>query len=407
MEQLLAVNKFKVKLKLNVKIVITLVQIVMELQQRMYILLFKTGNICICQDSYYEQISTLSCQKCDLSCLTCKNSATYCLSSDTTYTRGFYFNTFSKQCKGIFQIIIINIACAIKCKECQTFSQCIECEDLTRYFEQDNMNCPYKDGYYENKLEKCALNVLLVMNYNIIDNQIFINVFVRKGFMIMVNQFVKNVLINVLHVMVKEIIVQVVILIEIEQINLLQKVVLVQVVFIKMKMKIMQIFIDCNNKQNVIQNIKLVTCSISKTSKRYSLSNNCTQVDYQKCSNHCKHNCLSCFSNLRNTPFFVIANLDSLKILLKIVNLAKINVKQARNPCQNVQFVKKVGYPYCIQCEYQCKTYIDSPLNCLIIKGDHINIPQCICPDGFYDDFINELYQFVIVYVKHVIQIVV
>ncbi|CAD8122188.1 unnamed protein product [Paramecium sonneborni] len=54
-------------------------------------------------------------------------------------TTDFCFNTCSKQYE-----------------EFQAFPQCIEYEDLTRQYKQDNMNSLYKDGYHKSNLKKCS-----------------------------------------------------------------------------------------------------------------------------------------------------------------------------------------------------------------------------------------------------------
>ncbi|CAD8207740.1 unnamed protein product [Paramecium octaurelia] len=59
---------------------------------------------------------------------------------------GLYFNSVSLKCE----------ACNINCLECKSQLECIECEQLTRHFDPDKLECPCKDGYYEVNAKICS-----------------------------------------------------------------------------------------------------------------------------------------------------------------------------------------------------------------------------------------------------------
>ncbi|CAK63126.1 unnamed protein product (macronuclear) [Paramecium tetraurelia] len=121
--------------------------------------IFSSGNICVCKNGYYEDSVSLDCKPCDSSCLTCNTQPTYCLTCNAKYnlslnvynkcvcSTGLYFNSLSLKCE----------ACNIKCLECKQQQECIECEQFTRYFDPDKLECPCKDGYYEVNAKTCQL----------------------------------------------------------------------------------------------------------------------------------------------------------------------------------------------------------------------------------------------------------
>lgn len=47
-------------------------------------------------------------------------------------------------------------------------------------------------------------------------------------------------------------------------------------------------------------------------------------------------------------------------------------------------------YYILLECEFQCLTCTQDSNNCTSCKGDRISVPICKCPNGYYDDYINE-----------------
>ncbi|CAD8189326.1 unnamed protein product [Paramecium pentaurelia] len=347
---------------------------------------FPDNLSCPCIDGYYEAFFK-KCSQCDLSCKTCINQSTKCLSCELNYFRVLNNNNQCNCLDGYYDIgIEMCQLCNLYCNTCYiTSTKCTSC-NLTKFFRLLNLNeCICQNGYYDNGsliCEKCSNQCLTCkgkrdyctscdLNQNRIDQSVINKCPCSSG-------FYEN---------------------EYENCQ-------------KCHLKCQ----TCNqSKENCIN------CSYSITSNRQSISQNCIckdgyfddgiQLDCQKCSTRCKYclesstHCLTCFSNLRDTPPICNCKLGFFE------NSAQ-NCEQCENQCLTCektpanclickegrlskQCLCQDGYyvggqPLCIQCDFQCKICKDSSLNCLICEGDRINIPKCECPEGFYDDLQNE-----------------
>ncbi|CAK92593.1 unnamed protein product (macronuclear) [Paramecium tetraurelia] len=109
------------------------------------------NHTCICMDGYYEDLANNSCLQCDKTCLACFGNSSNCLQCDSNLNlelnqqnlcvckSGYFFNLIAEQCQ----------VCHFSCTECQTQTQCLACELITRYFDSDTSQCVCKDGFYE------------------------------------------------------------------------------------------------------------------------------------------------------------------------------------------------------------------------------------------------------------------
>ncbi|CAK78288.1 unnamed protein product, partial (macronuclear) [Paramecium tetraurelia] len=123
-------------------------------------ILNKSNHTCICIDGYYEDIVNNSCLQCDQTCLTCFGKSSNCTQCDSSLNltlnqqnlcickSGSFFNLVAQQCQ----------VCHYSCTECQTQTQCIACELVTRYFDSDTSQCICKDGFYEANQNSCLSN---------------------------------------------------------------------------------------------------------------------------------------------------------------------------------------------------------------------------------------------------------
>ncbi|CAK80488.1 unnamed protein product (macronuclear) [Paramecium tetraurelia] len=348
---------------------------------------FDSDNLkCPCKDGYFE-VNQKKCSICDLSCKTCINSATKCLSCEPTY---FRLLNNSNQCicsDGYYDVgIEMCQLCSPYCQTCvKTSTKCTSCNQQ-QHFRVLNVNqCICQNGYYDNGqviCQTCSNQCLTCQgrkdvctscdtNQNRIDQSVINKCPCSSGFYSDENETCQ-----------------------------------------KCHLKCQ----TCSLSQE-----SCISCSISTNSNRQSISQNCickdgyyddgTQIDCQKCAIRCKlcqnssSNCLTCFSNLREGPplcnckigFFENSSLSCEPCENQCQTCEKnstncLSCKEGRSTkqcvCQDGYY--EGGQPLCVQCSFSCKTCKDSQINCLSCKGDRINIPTCSCPDGFYDDYVNE-----------------
>ncbi|CAD8181670.1 unnamed protein product [Paramecium pentaurelia] len=279
------------------------------------------------------------------------------------------------------------------CKECKTQTKCIECENLTRYFDlrqfevsMQNQILRYvsinlQDIYHQNQLilefQIILINVfvqmvIMILGLRCIKNAIYFSLYCKtcqitstkfasfnqtqyfrllnKNQCICQHRYYNNnslicesnVPIKVLRVKGQEIIAYIVIIIKIELINLFLINILVQLVSIQMKMKIVK---KCRSN------------CIWKDGYFYDG----IQVDCQKCCTRCKFcqnfsiNCLTCFCNLRDTLPIRNCILGSFEKSFQNCGLNQINIILA---CEiYVQLVKRP-----LQIFYHVKRKIHSTL---------------------------------------------
>ncbi|CAK73909.1 unnamed protein product (macronuclear) [Paramecium tetraurelia] len=120
-------------------------------------ILNNTNHTCICMDGYYEDTVNVSCLQCDKTCLTCFGNSSNCKQCDSSLNltlnqqnlcickSGYFFNLVAQQCQ----------VCHYSCTECQTQTQCLTCELITRYLDSDTSQCICKDGFYEINQNSC------------------------------------------------------------------------------------------------------------------------------------------------------------------------------------------------------------------------------------------------------------
>ncbi|CAD8161586.1 unnamed protein product [Paramecium octaurelia] len=127
-------------------------------------MLDNTNHACICKAGYYDDAVLNSCIQCEQTCLTCFGISTYCTQCDSSLNlaldfqnrcvckSGYFFNLLSKLCE----------ICDFSCVECLTLTQCLTCEQITRYLDTDTSKCLCKDRFYEAK--KNNVQVLRIIN---------------------------------------------------------------------------------------------------------------------------------------------------------------------------------------------------------------------------------------------------
>ncbi|CAK88624.1 unnamed protein product (macronuclear) [Paramecium tetraurelia] len=116
-----------------------------------------TNHTCNCKFGYYEDPVRISCIQCDQTCLACFGVASYCTQCDSNLNltlnyqnrcvckSGHFFNIISKQCE----------ICNFTCMECLSQTQCLTCEQITRYLDNETQKCTCKDGFYEVNQKQC------------------------------------------------------------------------------------------------------------------------------------------------------------------------------------------------------------------------------------------------------------
>ncbi|CAD8099452.1 unnamed protein product [Paramecium primaurelia] len=402
--------------------------------------IFKTGNMCICQDGYYEESITLSCKQCDQSCLTCKISPTYCLTCDASYYQQQQNQIFLCSEWKVFKLLIKS---QFGCLEQMFLFKRFLFNTFKIYFDPDaqmdimkliqknvhvklqiilrmrfklvlnnNNQCNCLDGYYYIGIEMCQLCNLycntcymsstkcaqcnLTKFFRLLNlNQFFCqNGYYDNGLIICEkrsNQCLackgkgdyctscdpnQN---------------------RIDQ-SVINKCPCSSGFYQDEYENCQRCYLKCQTCNQSKENC--INCSYSITSNRQSISQNCIckdgqfddgiQLDCQKCSTRCKYclesstHCLTCFSNLRDTP--PICNCK-----LGFFEKSAQNCEQCENQCLTFEKTPTNCLICKVECDFfQCKICKDSSLNCIICKGDSINIPKCECPEGFQDDLKNE-----------------
>ncbi|CAK72107.1 unnamed protein product (macronuclear) [Paramecium tetraurelia] len=340
---------------------------------------------CPCKDGYYE-VNAKNCQLCDYSCKTCQTSPTNCLSCESLYYRLLKSNQCICQ-DGYYDIgIEMCQLCDPICFTCQQSStQCTSC-NYTQHFRSLNLNqCICQSGYYDiGQLicQKCSNQCLTcqgqkdfctscdIYQYRI--DQSFINKCpCQQGFYQDISKICQR----------------------------------------------------CHYKCQtcVDQKDNCLSCVQSQTSNRLSISKNCIckdgyydnnmQSDCLKCSPQCRlcqnssNNCLNCYGDLREAPPTCNCKLGYFETFSGICEPCENQCQSCEKTpsnclsCQEGRITQlcicqegyfESGQPHCDQCSFQCKTCKNSPKNCLSCKGDRINIPICSCPDGQYDDYLND-----------------
>ncbi|CAD8161406.1 unnamed protein product [Paramecium octaurelia] len=116
-----------------------------------------TNHTCNCKAGYYEDTVKISCIQCDQTCLTCFATSSYCTQCDQSLNltlnqqnrcvckSSYFFNIISQQCE----------LCNFTCTECLTQTQCLTCELITRYLDNETSKCLCKDGFYEANQKQC------------------------------------------------------------------------------------------------------------------------------------------------------------------------------------------------------------------------------------------------------------
>ncbi|CAD8164366.1 unnamed protein product [Paramecium octaurelia] len=304
-------------------------------------LYFRILNItqqCICQEGYYD-IGIEMCQKCNNICKTCQSTSTYCQSCfEAEQHRILSLNACTCQIGYFDNGQFVCQKCSNSCLTCNgRKDNCTSCD--TNQFRIDQSiikKCPCMAGFYSDVDEICQ---------------------------------------------------------------------------------------KCNIKCNTCQITKdnCTSCQISQFSNRFTIFKNCNckdgyyddgiTLECKKCSYPCKicqissTNCQLCSSKLRNIPptcdcqIGYFENHDSLCEpcqfqcqTCKTIASNCLTCKEGRVTklclCQDGYF--EAQQILCIQCENKCLTCSNTSTNCLQCKGDRVNNPNCICPDGFYDDLESE-----------------
>ena len=115
-------------------------------------------NVCVatCDDGYYANISTQTCEPCDLGCRICRaagtNNCTSCNSS-----AGYYLYPNSTVCSqtcpsGYFGLLGACLSCPAECQTCSNFTTCTSCylPNFLQSIGRCTQDCP--NGYYANAI---------------------------------------------------------------------------------------------------------------------------------------------------------------------------------------------------------------------------------------------------------------
>ncbi|CAD8177777.1 unnamed protein product [Paramecium octaurelia] len=436
------------------------------------------NRTCICMAGYYEDVVNNSCLQCDQTCLTCFGNSSNCTECDSSLNltinqqnrcvckSGYFFNLIAQQCQ----------ICHFSCNECQSQTQCLTCELITRYFDSDTskcfckdgffeanqksclqchsscktcqtqsnkclscdsssfryfqMNsCPCLDGYYEvgiemcqkcseicktcqissTKCQSCYPNHLRAVNQN---NCTCIPGYFDNGSEICEKcsnscQTCKN---------QKDYCTSC----DLNQNRLDQSIIHKCPCISDFYQDSNEICQKCHVKCSGCVNDRnnCLSCKYIQGSNRLTIANQCNcKIGYydddvhiicNKCDSRCitcendAKNCLQCFSNLRINPpdcscrngYFETSQLicEACEIQCNTCQTMPSNCltcKEGRinKSCECEEGYFEGGQPLCIQCDFQCQKCEHYPANCLACKGDRLEIPFCLCQDGYYDDF--------------------
>ncbi|CAD8108415.1 unnamed protein product [Paramecium sonneborni] len=341
---------------------------------------------CPCQNGYFE-VNLYKCQQCDLSCQSCITSSKHCTSCDTILYNRILNNNQCICLDGYYDVgISMCQKCNGVCKTCQISSfNCNSCYQDEHIRVLVNNQCICQNGYFDNGsllCQKCSNECLTCsgsenhctscdVNQKRIDQSAIYRCPCITGFYS-------------------------------DQDKICQK---------------------CNIKcaSCINQNDQCLSCKFLIGNNRLSLSQNCDcksgyyddgiQLICQICNAKCK--------TCQNTSTFCLQCIDSLRFNPPdcfCLDGYFEDEQQTCQPCNNecgtcitkpqncltckpgritVQCICQDGYfeaglQLCLKCDLQCNTCNQTSQNCLTCKGDRINPPNCSCPQGFFDDLIND-----------------
>ncbi|CAD8106981.1 unnamed protein product [Paramecium primaurelia] len=340
---------------------------------------------CVCRNGYFE-INTEQCQQCHYSCQTCLNTSINCQTCSQLYFRLLNNNTC--QCiQGYYDVgVSMCQKCSEICKTCQTSStKCTSCYESEQHRILQLDQCTCQHGYFNSGsliCEKCSNSCQTCeiqsnfctscdVNQKRIDNSIQKKCPCITGFYEDQNQICQKCHIKCY---------------------------------------------DC-----IYTNETCISCNYQVNSHRYSLSYQCnckdgyyddgTQIQCQKCSYQCKlcqnnsNNCLICNNNFRQNPplckcingYFEDEQLTCQPCehhcstcISNPTNCLSCKPDRFGPNCECSDGYFEAGLINCVQCQFQCLTCSQDSYNCTSCKGDRIQEPICKCPNGYYDDYINE-----------------
>ncbi|CAK67807.1 unnamed protein product (macronuclear) [Paramecium tetraurelia] len=340
---------------------------------------------CICRNGYFETNTEL-CQQCHYSCSTCLSSSTNCQTCSQSYFR--LLNNNQCQClQGYYDVgVSMCQKCSEVCKTCQSSStKCTSCYDSEQHRIQQGDQCTCQSGYFNsgsvicqkcsNSCKTCDIQSHFCTSCDL--NQKRIDKSIQKkcpcitGFFEDQNQNCQKCHIKCY---------------------------------------------DCINSSETC-----ISCNYQVNSHRHSLSYQCnckdgyyddgTQIQCQKCSYQCKMclnastNCSTCSNSFRSNPplcncidgYFEDQQQTCQPCEYQcgtcITNPAYcLSCKPDRigPTCECSDGYFEAGLNNCVQCGFQCLTCAQDSNNCTSCKGNRISVPICKCPNGFFDDFVNE-----------------
>ncbi|CAD8190570.1 unnamed protein product [Paramecium octaurelia] len=399
----------------------------------LYNLSLDASNKCVCSPGFYFNSSNLNCQACYIQCLECK-SYSECIECED-FTRYFDPDNFECPCKdGYYEVTAKKCQlCDYSCRTCQTSpTECLSCEPLYHRLLNSNQ-CICQDGYYDIGIEMCQLC-----------NPICLTCWKSSTQCTSCNQPQQFRLLNLNQCICQSGYYDIGQLVcqkcsnqcltcqgqqdfctscDIYQYRIDQSIINKCPCQQGFYQDINEICQKCHYKcQTCVQKKdNCLSCVQSQTSNRLSISKNCNckdgyydndmQSDCLKCSPQCKlcqnssKNCLTCYGDLREAPPNCNCKLGYFENLLGICEPCEnkcyscektpsncLSCQEGRITqlciCQDGYYER--GQPHCDQCSFQCKTCKDSSVNCLSCKGDRIKIPICSCPEGYYDDYLND-----------------
>ncbi|CAD8069752.1 unnamed protein product [Paramecium sonneborni] len=340
---------------------------------------------CLCNIGFYET-NQQNCLQCHFSCETCENINTYCLSCLDVYYRILinnkclcldgYYDAGTELCQ----------KCVNNCKTCQySASTCLSCFEIEQFRMLQGDKCICKPGYYDQNTNIClkCSNECLTCNGS-------------ANYCTSCDTNLKRIDQSVIHKC------PCIVGFYSDQDSICQK------CHIKCSACINQ-FDQCSS------------CKFELNSNRLPISGFCeckdgyfddgTQLQCQRCHIKCKlclntmDNCLICSNSLRiNQPICNCMNgyYEDQQLACQICapqcdtcknspsNCLSCKPGRVGNDCECIDGYLEMGSIFCEQCAFQCSTCTLDSKNCKICKGNRIQIPQCICQSGYFDDSINE-----------------
>ncbi|CAD8113135.1 unnamed protein product [Paramecium sonneborni] len=340
---------------------------------------------CLCNDGFYET-NLQNCQLCHYSCVTCENIYTHCLScldvnkriliNNKCFCLDGYYDAGTELCQ----------KCVDVCKTCQSSASiCLSCFDIEQFRILQGDYCLCQPGYYDQNTNICfkCSNECLTCNGSF-------------DYCTSCDTNSKRVDQSIIHKC------PCIIGFYSNQDSICQK-----------------CHIKCQTCINQFD--QCLSCKFEPNTNRMSLSGQCdckegyfddgTQLQCQRCHIKCKlclytmDNCLTCANLIRiDQPtcncmdgFYEDEQLACQMCAPQCDTCQYspstcLSCKPGRigNDCECIDGYLEMGSTLCEQCAFKCATCTQDSKNCKACKGNRIQIPQCICQSGFFDDSINE-----------------